>query len=89
MSKSHPSFAGIDVSARALRVALSSAGQAVKQATFDNDPPAHKRLLKWLTKGGRTVCVCLEATGLYRLEVALALHHHRRTHVMVVNPKAM
>ncbi len=89
MSKSHPSFAGVDVSARALRVALSSAGQAVKQATFDNDPPAHKRLLKWLTKGGRTVCVCLEATGLYSLEVALALHHHRRTHVMVVNPKAM
>ena len=33
------------------------------------------------------VSVCLEATGLYSLEVAL--HRHRHTQVMVVNPKAM
>ena len=41
-----------------------------------------------LRKGGRMVSACLEATGLYSLEVALALHRHRRTPVMVVNPKA-
>ncbi len=35
------------------------------------------------------VSVCLETTGLYRLAVALALHRHRRTQVMVVNPHAM
>ncbi len=35
------------------------------------------------------VSVCLEATGLYSLGVALALHRHRHTQVMVVNPKAM
>ena len=35
------------------------------------------------------VSVCLEATGLYSLGVALALHQHHRTQVMVVNPKAM
>ena len=89
MSKSHPAFAGIDVSARTLSVALSRPGQAVMQATFANDPQAHKRLLKWLTKGGHMVSVCLEATGLYSLGVALALHRHRHTKVMVVNPKAM
>ena len=57
--------------------------------TFDNTPQAHKHLLKALTKGGWHVCVGLEATGLSSRKVALALHHHRRTHVMGVNPKAM
>ena len=89
MSNIQPAFAGIDVSARTLSVALSMPGQGVMQATFDNAPRAHKRLLKWLTKGGRMVSVCLEATGLYSLRVALALHRHRRTQVMVVNPRAM
>ena len=89
MSNSQPAFAGIDVSARTLSVALSRPGQGVLQATFANDPQAHKRLLKWLTKGGHMVSVCLEATGLYSLGVALALHRHRHTKVMVVNPKAM
>ena len=46
MSKSQPAFAGIDVRARTLSVALSMPGQGVMQATFDNDPQAHKRLLK-------------------------------------------
>ncbi len=46
MSNSQPAFAGIDVSARTLSVALSRPGQDVLQATFDNDPRAHKRLLK-------------------------------------------
>ena len=89
MSKSQSAFAGIDVRARTLSVALSRPGQAVLQATFANDPQAHKRLLKWLTKGGHMVSVCLEATRLYSLGVALALHRHRHTKVMVVNPKAM
>ena len=89
MSKSQPAFAGMDVRARTLNVALARPGHALKEMTFDNTPQAHKRLLKALTKGGRHVCVCLEATGLSSLQVALALHHHRRTHVMVVNPKAM
>ena len=89
MSNTHPAFAGIDVRARTLSVALSRPGQAVLQATFANDPQAHKRLLKWLTKGGHMVSVCLEASGLYSLGVALALHRHRHTKVMVVNPKAM
>ena len=89
MSNTQPAFAGIDVSAHTLSVALSRPGQGVMQATFDNAPRAHKHLLKWLTKGGRMVSVCLEATGRYSLGVALALHQHHRTQVMVVNPKAM
>ena len=50
MSNSQPAFAGIDVSARTLSVALSRPGQGVMQATFDNDPQAHKPLLQALTR---------------------------------------
>ena len=89
MSKSQPAFAGMDVRARTLNIALARPGQTLKEMTFDNTPQAHKRLLKALTKGGRHVCVGLEATGLSSRKVALALHPHRRTHVMVVHPKAM
>ena len=64
MSKSQPAFAGMDVRARTLNVALARPGQALKQMTFDNTPQAHKCLLKGLTKRGWKVCVCLEATGL-------------------------
>ena len=42
MSKSQPAFAGIDVSAHMLSVALSLPGQGVMQATFDNDPRADR-----------------------------------------------
>ena len=45
MSNAQPAFAGIDVSAHTLSVALSRPGQAVMQATFANDPQAPKRLL--------------------------------------------
>ena len=33
--------------------------------------------------------MCLEATGIYSLEFALALHHARNVEVMVVNPRAI
>ena len=46
MAKSQPDFAGMDVSARTLNVALFRPGQALKQTTFDNDPQAHKHLLR-------------------------------------------
>ncbi len=42
MSNSHSAFAGIDVSAHTLSVALSRPGQDVLQATFDNDPRADR-----------------------------------------------
>lgn len=87
MSQVHP--VGIDVSARTLQVALSISCEAIKQATFNNDQKGHRALMRWLTKRGRHVRVCLEATGLYSLPIALALHQHRRAKVSVVNPKAI
>ena len=82
-------YAGIDVSAQTLEVALAGSDPAVQQGTFANTPQGHRALLKWLTRGGRPVHVGLEATGLYSQPVAWALHHQRRIEVMVINPKAI
>jgi transposase len=40
-------------------------------------------------QGVRSARVCLEATGIYSLEFALALHHAKNVEVMVVNPRAI
>ncbi len=77
---------GIDVSARTLDLAVERAGQ-VRTAQFSNDSEGHRKLCRHLTRG-RSARVCLEATGVYHLDLALALHRHARIEVMVVHPKA-
>jgi transposase len=81
--------AGIDVSKAVLDVAICRDGQRLETARFDNDATGHKRLVRWLTKGGRPVRVVLESTGTYSLDVALALHRARGVAVMVANPRAI
>lgn len=81
--------AGIDVSAKTLQVALICPSHPLQQGTFANTPLGHRALLRWLTKGGSSVRVGLEATGLYSRRIAWALQGHRRMEVMVINPKAI
>jgi transposase len=80
---------GIDVSAASLSVALKNHGGQDRRATFDNDPAGHRKLIGWATKGGALARVCLEATGVYSFDLALALSRHAKTEVMVVNPRAI
>lgn len=82
-------LAGIDVSAAELVVAAERDGKALPVATFDNDAAGHRKLVRWLTKGTRPVRVCLEATGVYGLDVSLALHRTPQVEVMVANPRAI
>jgi transposase len=79
---------GIDVSARWLDVVCGAADEADRARQFANTAAGHRELERWVTRGGRRARVVLEATGLYSLDVALALHRSRRTEVMVVNPRA-
>jgi transposase len=53
---------------------------------MDNAPAGHQ-LCRLLTRGGRPARVCLEATGIYSLDLALALHRTPGIEVMVVNPR--
>jgi transposase len=76
---------GIDVSAKELVVTSDRS----RDARFDNDPAGHKKLVRFLTKGGRSAQVVIEATGVYSLDLALALHRAPRIEVMVANPRAV
>jgi transposase len=79
-------WCGIDVSAAELVVAvLGPAG--VPQRTFANRPAGHRDLIAWLQRSATQLWVCLEATGAYSLDVALALHAAERIEVAVLNPK--
>lgn len=84
MSECQP--VGIDVSAKSLTVQVGEGARGCLE--FSNSVSGHRALIGRLTKRGRKVRVCLEATGNYSLDVALALHGARGVEVMVVNPRA-
>lgn len=79
----------IDVSASALVVASSCAGQSAAVQTYPNTAAGHRRLIKTITTRGASARVILEATGVYGLRLALALHAAARVEVMVVNPRTI
>ena len=84
-----PICAGIDVGAREVVVALSDAPATKLQGKthrFANDPKGFANLLPWLRRH-RVERVVLEATGVYHLDLALALHADGALPVMVLNPK--
>lgn len=80
---------GIEVSARELVVALTGKkGDAVLRR-FANTAAGHRLLLHALTRGGKRVRVCMEATGVYGLDVALRLSAQEGLQLMVANPRAV
>jgi transposase len=82
-------YAGVDVSKATLDVAVRTpSGTDQRVAQFANTGGGHRQLIKWLTKGGRAARVVLEATGVYGLDLALALDTAVRIEVVVVNPRA-
>jgi len=88
--KQSPQFhVGIDVGASALVVALCCAGQNASVQTYPNTAAAHRRLIKAITARGASARVILEATGVYSLRLALALHAAERVEVMVANPRTI
>lgn len=68
---------GIEVSAQELVVAWAGKKAGVRLLRFAN------------TAAGHRVRACLEATGLYGLDVALALSRSTAVEVMVANPRAV
>ena len=87
MGKTPARVTGIDVSAKWLDVSVQDEGSEPRQARFDNTDRGHRQLCRWLGKGGRRARVVLEATGVYSLDLALALERAPRIAVMVVNPR--
>ncbi|HXZ18825.1 MAG TPA: IS110 family transposase [Candidatus Acidoferrales bacterium] len=65
-------YVGIDVSARELVVALSDGGEPTMERV-GNDAAGHQQLQSRLRRLPAPVTICLEASGTYSLDVALAL----------------
>ena len=82
-------FVGIDVGAKELVVAIRRDGNVLALSRFENNSRGHRELCRLLTKGKRHARVCLESTGIYSLDVALALHRTAEIEVMVANPGAV
>lgn len=80
-------FCGIDVSAGSLAVALIEPDQPLAQREFSNSSSGHKALIAWLGKRKAMVRISLEATGIYSLDLALALHATSCIELAVLNPK--
>jgi transposase len=78
---------GVDVSAAWVDVERAASDEAVERGQWPNTAPGHRQLARWLTRGGRTARVVLEATGLYSLDVALRLQRTRGIEVMMINPR--
>ena len=90
VSVSGQAFCGIDVSKDKLAVAVRREGVAgYERADFDNSAAGHRKLIGWLLKRDGGVRVSLEATGIYSLDVALALDGTSGIEVAVLNPKTM
>jgi transposase len=79
---------GIEVSARELVVALGDPQGGTRLRRFANRAVGHRALLRVLQRLGK-VRVVLEATGMYGLDVALALSAEEGIELMVANPRAV
>lgn len=82
-------FVGIDVSAKTLVVHLQPLKGGRQCFTVDNTRPGHQKLCRRLTQPGHPTRVALEATGLYSLDIALALVCQPQVELMVVNPRSL
>jgi len=78
---------GIDVSCKELVVVISVKGKARKAKTFENTPAGHKSIIRLSSKLKGEVKVCMEATGIYHFDLAVALSRSDEIEVMVINPK--
>ncbi len=80
--------AGVDVSADWLDAARQLGERAPEHHRFANDANGHATLCAWLTAHGDPARVVTEASGVYGIDLALALHAADGVEVMILNPRA-
>ena len=85
----NPDVCGLDVSAKELVVMVRRDGKTEPHRSFPNTHLGHQELRRYLTHRRERVRVCMESTGLYGLDAALALQADSRIELMVANPRAV
>lgn len=83
-----PIACGVEISARSLEVCLRAGAGGFEHRQLPNTSRGHRQLVRWLRRQKRPARVCLEATGQYGLDLALALSESSGVEVMVANPRA-
>lgn len=78
-------YVGIDIGAKSVVVSVRRAGRPIGTHEFSQTPEGHQALIKKL--GRQVACVVLEATGIYYLDLAMALHRTGLP-VAVINPRS-
>lgn len=86
-STSAPILVGVDLSKKWFDAAVSSGNGHIRERRFDNNAAGHQAFIAWMSGQDATAQVVVEATGTYGLDLALALHAHPQTEVMVANPR--
>ena len=79
-------FVGIDVAARSFDLVCRRNGKNDKAETFPQTAEGHARAVRKL-QALQPTCIVLEATGIYYLDLALALHEADLP-VCVINPRS-
>ena len=80
---------GIETSAKEFLVRLRRGGDLQAPRTFPNTPEGGTMLVRYLQQQDRGVRVCMESTGLYGLDLALALSEAQGIELRVANPRAV
>jgi len=80
---------GVDVDSQYLVCRIQRGDKKFPLAQFDNNPEGFRKFIKWACKHHKPARVTMEATGVYSLPFALALHQCKHIEVAVVNPKAI
>lgn len=82
-------YIGVDVDSVLLVCRKQYGDKRYPTKEFKNTPAGHRQFIKWATQRGREARVCMEATGVYSLPFALALHSAEGISVCVANPKTI
>lgn len=80
---------GVDVSAEQLEVACREANGRIERMRLANTAAGHRALIRKVQKRSGSVRVVMEATGIYGLDLAMALDEAEGVEVMVANPRAV
>ena len=78
---------GIDVSHKELVVVISVKGKARPAKAYENTVAGHKAIIRKCLKLKGESRVCLEATGIYHFDLAVAISRTQKLDIMVINPK--
>ena len=78
---------GIDISNDVFDATMQH-GNSILRKQFSNTKTGHRQFIKWTLYRDSSARVCLEATGIYHLQLALALDRCAGINLMIVNPCA-